>query len=210
MSEVSRYKFNSVHRRACGERFRLRFPFAAAWSQSAPVTRPNRSAPPRRNLRQLSNRLASSCDPYRVALRHTAHQFAQMGFGVCKGYVCHVTLQTSKLVTYMSTRAFSQWRNHPSSTPRAASSPDRASVRFLNQGQITTSNEIRTCPEGEVSSNFSYGKNGGCWGIRTHDPLIKSQLLYQLSYAPAVAPVQYQARRRGRGKYAKTRPWQGV
>ena len=24
-------------------------------------------------------------------------------------------------------------------------------------------------------------KNGGCWGIRTHDPLIKSQLLYQLS-----------------------------
>ena len=25
------------------------------------------------------------------------------------------------------------------------------------------------------------GVNGGCWGIRTHDPLIKSQLLYQLS-----------------------------
>jgi hypothetical protein len=24
-------------------------------------------------------------------------------------------------------------------------------------------------------------ENGGCWGIRTHDPLIKSQLLYQLS-----------------------------
>ena len=27
--------------------------------------------------------------------------------------------------------------------------------------------------------------NGGCSRIRTYDPLIKSQLLYQLSYAPA-------------------------
>jgi hypothetical protein len=26
--------------------------------------------------------------------------------------------------------------------------------------------------------------NGGCSRIRTYDPLIKSQLLYQLSYAP--------------------------
>src|SRR5579859_4690971 len=53
-------------------------------------------------------------------------------------------------------------------------------------------------------------KNGGCSRIRTYDPLIKSQLLYQLSYAPAVAPGHYRARRRGRGKYAKTRPWQGM
>ena len=30
-------------------------------------------------------------------------------------------------------------------------------------------------------------KFGGRTGIRTPDPLIKSQLLYQLSYAPAVA-----------------------
>ena len=28
-------------------------------------------------------------------------------------------------------------------------------------------------------------ENGGCSRIRTYDPLIKSQLLYQLSYAPA-------------------------
>ena len=32
-------------------------------------------------------------------------------------------------------------------------------------------------------------KFGGCSRIRTYDPLIKSQLLYQLSYAPApIAP----------------------
>ncbi len=31
-------------------------------------------------------------------------------------------------------------------------------------------------------------ENGGCSRIRTYDPLIKSQLLYQLSYAPAVQP----------------------
>ena len=28
------------------------------------------------------------------------------------------------------------------------------------------------------------GSYGGCSRIRTYDPLIKSQLLYQLSYAP--------------------------
>ena len=30
--------------------------------------------------------------------------------------------------------------------------------------------------------------DGGCSRIRTYDPLIKSQLLYQLSYAPALTP----------------------
>ena len=31
----------------------------------------------------------------------------------------------------------------------------------------------------------NFDLNGGCSRIRTYDPLIKSQLLYQLSYAPA-------------------------
>src|ERR1700751_629342 len=38
-------------------------------------------------------------------------------------------------------------------------------------------------PEGKVFEVF--GGNGGRSRIRTYDPLIKSQLLYQLSYAPA-------------------------
>ncbi len=32
-------------------------------------------------------------------------------------------------------------------------------------------------------------KNGGCARTRTVDPLIKSQLLYQLSYTPARRPA---------------------
>ncbi len=48
----------------------------------------------------------------------------------------------------------------------------------------------------EVSNDLGpalyLGKFGGCTRIRTSDPLIKSQLLYQLSYAPAgpVWPVE--------------------
>jgi HPt (histidine-containing phosphotransfer) domain-containing protein len=34
--------------------------------------------------------------------------------------------------------------------------------------------------------------NGGCSRIRTYDPLIKSQLLYQLSYAPTSAPARFE------------------
>ncbi|MDB5447027.1 MAG: Hpt protein, partial [Phenylobacterium sp.] len=49
---------------------------------------------------------------------------------------------------------------------------------------------------------------GGCSRIRTYDPLIKSQLLYQLSYTPIPSPGLFEARLRGRGKYAKTRRWQ--
>ena len=39
-------------------------------------------------------------------------------------------------------------------------------------------------PEGVVFVDF-LRENGGRSRIRTYDPLIKSQLLYQLSYAPA-------------------------
>ena len=35
-----------------------------------------------------------------------------------------------------------------------------------------------------VSPYQPFDMIGGCRGTRTHDPLIKSQLLYQLSYAP--------------------------
>ena len=35
----------------------------------------------------------------------------------------------------------------------------------------------------------SFRDFGGCSRIRTYDPLIKSQLLYQLSYTPVPAPV---------------------
>ena len=43
--------------------------------------------------------------------------------------------------------------------------------------------------------------NGGCSRARTYDPLIKSQLLYQLSYAPASAfGGLVGLLRRGRGK----------
>src|SRR2546421_7290534 len=36
-----------------------------------------------------------------------------------------------------------------------------------------------------------FGKAGGCTRTRTLDPLIKSQLLYQLSYAPAAGGAVY-------------------
>jgi hypothetical protein len=41
---------------------------------------------------------------------------------------------------------------------------------------------------------------GGCSRIRTYDPLIKSQLLYQLSYAPAPSKLgRKRPPSRGRG-----------
>jgi hypothetical protein len=43
-------------------------------------------------------------------------------------------------------------------------------------------NSIRR--EGELERTNIVGKNGGCAQDRTVDPLIKSQLLYQLSYTP--------------------------
>jgi hypothetical protein len=49
---------------------------------------------------------------------------------------------------------------------------------------------------------------GGCSRDRTYDPLIKSQLLYQLSYAPVPAQV-VGACVEGRGTYFKKPPWQG-
>ena len=41
-----------------------------------------------------------------------------------------------------------------------------------------------------------FGKAGGCTRTRTLDPLIKSQLLYQLSYAPAQEARSITKRRR--------------
>src|SRR5665213_378949 len=40
-------------------------------------------------------------------------------------------------------------------------------------------------PQGQNHTVDYAGRGGGCSRIRTYDPLIKSQLLYQLSYAPA-------------------------
>src|SRR5689334_10300048 len=39
-------------------------------------------------------------------------------------------------------------------------------------------------PKGNSSRSLNFRENGGCSRIRTYDPLIKSQLLYQLSYTP--------------------------
>ena len=41
-----------------------------------------------------------------------------------------------------------------------------------------------------IAGNIN-GLNGGCSRIRTYDPLIKSQLLYQLSYAPPKREAPY-------------------
>ena len=41
------------------------------------------------------------------------------------------------------------------------------------------------CSEAPRGNHLNFmEKFGGCSRIRTYDPLIKSQLLYQLSYAP--------------------------
>tara|TARA_R110000772_G_C13158209_1_gene425722 strand:+ start:114 stop:281 length:168 start_codon:yes stop_codon:yes gene_type:complete len=42
-------------------------------------------------------------------------------------------------------------------------------------------NEYPQNPNGSPEKRQAIEKFGGRWGIRTHDPLIKSQLLYQLS-----------------------------
>jgi hypothetical protein len=53
----------------------------------------------------------------------------------------------------------------------------RLSRRFNSSTRLKT-------PKGVLSFRF-IEENGGRSRIRTYDPLIKSQLLYQLSYAPA-------------------------
>ncbi len=48
---------------------------------------------------------------------------------------------------------------------------------------------LRTAPK-LFAGNIT-GLDGGCSRIRTYDPLIKSQLLYQLSYAPPKREAPY-------------------
>ncbi len=66
---------------------------------------------------------------------------------------------------------------------------DMGMIGYRKIGVLTKpdgTGEDRKTPENiGVSACFRGFANGGSRGIRTHDPVIKSHLLYQLSYTPA-------------------------
>ncbi len=62
--------------------------------------------------------------------------------------------------------------------------------------------EAQPSKRGEDAWQVALLTNGGCSRIRTYDPLIKSQLLYQLSYAP----VRSAGAAEGRGLWCICRP----
>ena len=83
--------------------------------------------------------------------------------------------------------------------------PDRAAFWKIEYGGRPR--QIQTCVADvagphfrqENLKRFVHQANGGCSRIRTYDPLIKSQLLYQLSYAP----VPFESREGLSGKGAE-------
>jgi hypothetical protein len=103
-------------------------------------------------------------------------------------------------------------------TGRGAVSPTATCLQLPQLGALTWRAEhgvgkpvnLRTYRhyfEGEKLGGVSAGMNGGRSRIRTYDPLIKSQLLYQLSYAPA-PPSRGSGR--GRGTYSNSVRWQAA
>ncbi len=50
----------------------------------------------------------------------------------------------------------------------------------------TELSSLKNMPLDTSDTGIRISENGRSRGIRTHDPLIKSQLLYQLSYTPIV------------------------
>ncbi len=75
-------------------------------------------------------------------------------------------------------------RQHGCRISKAKKPTSHGSQRDLSHPRCGRDCNIERSPRRACRPPIPPGKYGGCSRIRTYDPLIKSQLLYQLSYAP--------------------------